>query len=66
MSFTSIGTGPGHAFGETFLELVPDERIRHVDALDDPNLPCEMQTTISPKRASCGAGPSAVRDGIPA
>ena len=40
-------TGNGHSFGGTYLELVPNERIRHTDKFDDPNLPGEMQTTIT-------------------
>src|SRR5690348_9287683 len=47
MSFTNFSSGKGHSFGGTFLELVPHERIRHTDKFDDPNLPGEMQTTIT-------------------
>ena len=35
-----------------YLELVPHERIRHTDKFDDPNLPGEMQTTVSLKKVS--------------
>src|SRR3954453_23113540 len=46
MSFTNFGTGQSHAFGGTYRELVPFERIRYTDQFDDPNLPDEMQATI--------------------
>jgi uncharacterized protein YndB with AHSA1/START domain len=65
MSFTNFSTGHGHAFGGKFLELVPHERIRHTDTFDDPNLPGEMQTTISLKQVSCGTELNIVQEGIP-
>ena len=43
MSFTNFTTGKSHSFGGTYLELVPNERIRYTDKFDDPNLPGEMQ-----------------------
>lgn len=65
MSFTNFTTGHGHSFGGTFLELVPAERIRHTDKFDDPNLPGEMQTTITLKKVFCGTELSVVQEGIP-
>jgi uncharacterized protein YndB with AHSA1/START domain len=65
MSFTNFSTSQSHSFGGTYLELVPNERIRHTDAFDDPNLPGEMQTTISLKPVSCGTDVSIVQEGIP-
>ena len=47
MSFTNFTTGKSHTFGGEYLELVPNERIRHTDTFDDPNLPGEMQTAIT-------------------
>ena len=47
MSFTNFTTGKSHSFGGTYLELTPHERIRYTDKFDDPNLPGEMQTTIT-------------------
>ena len=54
MSFTNFTTGHSHSFGGQYLELVPNERIRHTDKFDDPNLPGEMQTTISLKPRFAG------------
>jgi uncharacterized protein YndB with AHSA1/START domain len=53
MSFTNFTTGKSHAFGGTYLDLVPHERIRHTDKFGDPNLPGEMHVTISLKKVSC-------------
>jgi uncharacterized protein YndB with AHSA1/START domain len=65
MSFTNFSTGHSHSFGGKYLELVPNERIRHTDEFDDPNLPGEMQTTISIKQVSCGTELDIVQEGIP-
>src|SRR5206468_11116940 len=65
MSFTNFSTGHGHSFGGEYLELVPNERIRHTDKFDDPNLPGEMRTTVSLKQASCGTELNVVQEGIP-
>src|SRR6188768_2337511 len=54
MSFTNFTTGQSHAFGGEYLELVPNERIRYTDKFDDPNLPGQMQVTVSLKNVSCG------------
>ncbi len=65
MSFTNFTTGSTHAFGGTYVELTPNERIRYTDTFDDPNLPGEMQVTISLKPVSCGTELNIVQEGIP-
>src|ERR1043166_7963040 len=65
MSFTNFTTGHSHSFGGEFLELVPNERIRHTDKFDDPNLPGQMQTTISLKKVLVGTELTIVQEGIP-
>ncbi len=65
MSFTNFTDRQQHSFGGKFLELVPHERIRHTDKFDDPNLPGEMQTTVSLKKVSCGTEVNIVQEGIP-
>ncbi len=65
MSFTNFTSGKSHSFGGTYLELVPQERIRYTDKFDDPNLTGEMQTTITLKRVSCGTELNVVQEGIP-
>src|SRR5262245_8073712 len=66
MSFRNFSTGHSHSFGGKFLELVPNERIRHTDVFDDPSLPGEMVTTITLKKVSCGTEVNIVQEGIPA
>jgi uncharacterized protein YndB with AHSA1/START domain len=66
MSFTNFSSGHSHSFGGQYLELVPNERIRHTDKFDDPNLPGEMQTTISLKKVFFGTEMNIVQEGIPA
>lgn len=65
MSFTNFSTGQTIAFGGTYLEMVPNERIRNTDQFDDPNLPGEMVTTISLREVSCGTELDIVQEGIP-
>lgn len=66
MSFTNFSSGNSHSFGGTFVELVPNERIRHTDKFDDPNLPGEMQTTITLRKVMVGTEIEIVQEGIPA
>ncbi len=66
MSFTNFTTGKSHSFGGKYLELKPHERIRYTDKFDDPNMPGEMQTTITLKKVSCGTEVSIVQEGAPA
>jgi len=65
MSFINFSTGHGHSFGGEYLELVPHERIRYTDRFDDPNLPGEMQVTVSLKQVSCGSELNVLQEGIP-
>src|SRR5499427_8732557 len=65
MSFTNFTTGQRHSFGGAYLELVPNERIRHTDQFDEPQLPGEMQTTVILKKVSCGTELHIVQEGIP-
>jgi uncharacterized protein YndB with AHSA1/START domain len=66
MSFTNFTTGHSHSFGGQYLELVPHERIRYTSRFDDPNLPGEMQTTVSLVQTSFGTELTAVQENIPA
>ena len=65
MSFTNFSTGHGHSFGGEYRELVPHERIRYSDKFDDPNLPGEMETTVSLRPVMCGTELTVVQEGIP-
>jgi uncharacterized protein YndB with AHSA1/START domain len=65
MSFTNFTTGHAHSFGGEYRELAPFERIRYTDRFDDPNLPGEMQTTVTLKQVSCGTELNVVQEGLP-
>jgi uncharacterized protein YndB with AHSA1/START domain len=64
MSFSNFTSGNGHSFGGEYLELVPFEKIRYTDRFDDPNMPGEMQVTITLTQVSCGTELTAVQEGI--
>jgi uncharacterized protein YndB with AHSA1/START domain len=66
MSFTNFSTGHSHSFGGKYLELVPNQRIRHTDRFDDTNLPGEMITTITVMKVLVGVELNVVQEGIPA
>lgn len=65
MSFTNFTTGQSHSFGGTYVELTPNERIRYKDTFDDPNLPGEMDITVTLKGIFCGTELKIVQQGIP-
>ncbi|HEX9730601.1 MAG TPA: SRPBCC family protein [Thermoanaerobaculia bacterium] len=65
MSFTNFSTGTTHSFGGEYLELVPHERLRYVDRFDDPNLPGDMQVTVTLREVSCGTELNVVQEGVP-
>ena len=65
MSFINFGTGLGHSFGGTYVELVPAEKIRYTDSFDDPNLPGQMQATLNFRAVSCGTELTVLQEGIP-
>lgn len=65
MSFHNFRTGSGHAFGGTYLELVPGERLRYTDKFDDPNLAGEIVVTVNLKKVSCGTELNVEQAGIP-
>jgi uncharacterized protein YndB with AHSA1/START domain len=65
MSFINFSTGNGHSFGGEFLELKPNEFIKHTDKFDDPNLPGVMTTSIWLKKVSCGTELKILQENIP-
>ena len=65
MSFTNFTTGSSHSFGGEYLELVPNERIRHTDKFDDPNLPGTMTVTIEIKKVVVGTELKITQEGVP-
>jgi len=65
MSFTNFNSGQSHTFGGTYTELVPHQRIRYDDKFEDPNLPGEMQVTISLRPVCAGTDVEILQDGLP-
>lgn len=65
MSFTNFSTGNGHSFGGTYLDLVPNKRIRNDDRFEDPNLPGTMVTTVTLEAVAAGTELHVVQEGIP-
>jgi uncharacterized protein YndB with AHSA1/START domain len=66
MSFTNFTTGKSHSFGGKYLELKPHELLRYTDKFEDPNLPGEIQMTITLKPVFCGTELNITQEGIPA
>ena len=65
MSFTNFTSGKSHAFGGTYLDMVPHERLRYTAKFDDPNVPGEMQTTMTLQQVSVGTEVRIVQEGVP-
>ena len=65
MSFRNFTTGHSHAFGGTFLELVPGEKVRYTDTFEDPNLPGEMEVTVTLTKVSVGTEVHITQAGVP-
>lgn len=66
MSFTNFTTGKSHSFGGEYRDLIQNESLRYTDNFDDPNLPGEIQVTVTLKKVSLGTDMTIVQEGIPA
>src|SRR3954470_18823005 len=47
MSFTNFTSGNSHSFGGKYVEMVENKKLKYTDKFDDPNMPGEMQVTIT-------------------
>ena len=65
MAFTNFTSGKSHSFGGKYLELKPNELIRYTDKFDDPNLPGEMNVTVTLKKVFCGTELNVTQEGVP-
>lgn len=65
MAFTNFTTGHSHSFGGTYVTLVPNELLRYTDKFDDPNLPGEIQVTVTLRQVSVGTELNIVQEGVP-
>jgi len=65
MSFRNFTTGESHSFGGTYLELSPGERLRYTDKFEDPQLPGDIQVTVTFRKVSVGTEISILQEGLP-
>lgn len=65
MKFTEFDSGGSNAFGGTYLELIPNEKLRYSDKFDDPNLAGEIVVTVILKKVSCGTDMTITQAGVP-
>jgi uncharacterized protein YndB with AHSA1/START domain len=65
MSFTEFDSGAVNSFGGTYLELVPNKKLRYTDKFDDPNLAGDIEVTVVLKEVSCGTDVAITQSGIP-
>jgi uncharacterized protein YndB with AHSA1/START domain len=65
MSFRNFTTGNSHSFGGEYLELVPNELLRYTDKFADPNLPGQMQVTVTLRKVAVGTELNIVQEGVP-
>lgn len=66
MSFTNFSTGHSSSFGGKYIEMKPGELLKYTDKFDDPNLPGEMQVTVTFRKVMCGTELTITQEGIPA
>lgn len=66
MSFINFGAGTRHTFGGTYVELVPDTRLRYTDRFEDPSMPDEIQVTVELRAVACGTELSITQENLPA
>ena len=65
MSFTNFTTGNGHSFGGKYVEMKPGELLKYTDKFDEPNMPGEMQVTVTFRKVMGGTELKIVQEGIP-
>jgi uncharacterized protein YndB with AHSA1/START domain len=65
ISFRNFTTGHSHSFGGEYIELVANERLRYTDKFDDPNMPGQIQVTVTLKKVSVGTELNIVQEGLP-
>jgi uncharacterized protein YndB with AHSA1/START domain len=65
MSFRNFTTSNSHSFGGEYIELVPHERLCYTNKFDDPNLPGQIQVTVTLRKVSLGTELNIVQEGLP-
>ncbi len=65
MTFINFTSGLSHYFGGQFLEIIPNEFIRHSDRFDNSDLQGEMLTSIWFNKVMYGTEIKIIQEGIP-
>ncbi|MGE0633236.1 MAG: SRPBCC family protein [Pseudobdellovibrionaceae bacterium] len=65
MSFTNFSSKNSHSFGGKYTEIKTNELLKYTDKFDDPNMPGEMQVTVSFRKVACGTELKITQEGIP-
>lgn len=65
MSFTNFTTKSIQAFGGKYLEVKPNELLKYIDQFEDPNMPGQMQVTITFREVMVGTEIKITQEGIP-
>lgn len=65
MSFTNFTTQKSQSFGGKYTEIKPNELLKYTDKFDDPNMPGEMQMTVTFRKVLCGTELKITQEGIP-
>ena len=65
MSFRNFTTGNSHAFGGSYVKLVPGRELVYTTTFDDPILPGQMEVTVTLHPVSVGTELRVVQSGIP-
>jgi uncharacterized protein YndB with AHSA1/START domain len=65
MSFTNLTTGNSHSFGGKYVEFTEGKKLKYTDKFDDPNMPGEMQVTITFTKINMGTDLKITQEGIP-
>jgi uncharacterized protein YndB with AHSA1/START domain len=65
ISFRNFTTGDSHSFSGMYVEVLPGERLHYTDQFDDPNMPGQLQVTITLKKVSVGTELNIVQEGLP-
>src|ERR1700734_4186255 len=65
LSFRNSPPAKAHSFSGTYVELIPRERLRYSDRFEDPNLPGEIQVTVTLRSVSVGTELTILQEGLP-
>ena len=65
MSFRNFTTGRSHSFSGRYVELLANERLRYTDKFEDPNMPGEIQVTVTLKVVPVGTEINISQEGLP-